>query len=127
MKTARFFWFYFKRYKWSFIGIFLAIVLSTYLQVKAPIYMGQALADLGIWVQDYYQAKAVSEATGTKLLLPEMTAFYSVMTKLFWSYLFITLASLIYSLLFTRIVSHSTSRMRKGLFGKLERLTIQFF
>ena len=37
------------------------------------------------------------------------------------------IAQLIYSLLFTRIVAHSTNRMRKGLFGKLERLTISYF
>ena len=34
---------------------------------------------------------------------------------------------LIYTLLFSRIVAHSTNRMRKGLFGKLERLTISYF
>lgn len=127
MRTARFFWFYFKRYKWSFLGIVVAIVISTYLRVKAPVYMGQALAELGTWVQDYYQAKAVSQATGARLVVPEMTAFSGIMTKLFEAYLCISLASLIYNVLFTRIVSHSTSRMRKGLFGKLERLTIQFF
>lgn len=38
MKTLRFFWFYFKRYKLSFVVIFLAIALATYLQVKAPVF-----------------------------------------------------------------------------------------
>lgn len=127
MKTARFFWFYFKRYKWSFVGLLSAIILATYLQVHAPVYLGQALGELGAWVQEYFKAKAISDATGAKFVAPEMTAFWSVMTKLFWSYVFVAVAQLIYSLLFTRIISHSTSRMRKGLFGKLERLTIQFF
>ncbi|MGT2865527.1 ABC transporter ATP-binding protein [Streptococcus fryi] len=127
MKTARFFWFYFRKHKVAFFGIIVAIIVSTYLQVKAPVYLGQALAELGTWVQTYFEAKAVSEATGASVELPSMSPFYSIMTKLFWSYIFVAVASLIYSLLFTRIVSHSTSRMRKGLFGKLERLTIQFF
>jgi ATP-binding cassette subfamily B multidrug efflux pump len=53
--------------------------------------------------------------------------FYDVMVKLFATYASLAVAQLIYSLLFNRVISHSTNRMRKGLFGKLERLTIQFF
>ncbi|MCI5871913.1 MAG: ABC transporter ATP-binding protein, partial [Streptococcus sp.] len=127
MKTARFFWFYFKRYKLSFFVIFLAIILSTYLQVKAPVYLGEALTELGTWVQDYFKAKAISEATGQDLVRPSMDAFGSVMWKLFLTYAFTALSMLIYTVLFSRIVAHSTNRMRKGLFGKLERLTVAFF
>ena len=43
MKTLRFFWFYFKRYKLSFAVIFLAIVAATYLQVKSPVLLGMRL------------------------------------------------------------------------------------
>ncbi|MBJ6745034.1 ABC transporter ATP-binding protein [Streptococcus sp. 121] len=127
MKTARFFWFYFKRYKLSFLLIFLAIIASTYLQVQAPVFLGDALAELGNWVQGYFEAQAISEATGAKMVAPSMEAFGSVMWKLFLTYVFTTVSMLIYTLLFTRIVAHSTNRMRKGLFGKLERLTVAFF
>ncbi|MBF8969864.1 ABC transporter ATP-binding protein [Streptococcus sp. NLN76] len=127
MKTARFFWFYFKRYKLSFLLIFLAIIASTYLQVQAPVFLGDALAELGNWVQGYFDAQAISEATGAKMVAPSMDAFGSVMWKLFLTYVFTTVSMLIYTLLFTRIVAHSTNRMRKGLFGKLERLTVAFF
>lgn len=117
MKTLRFFWFYFKRYKLSFVFIALAIVLATYLQVKAPVFLGQSLAELGKWVQSYFKAKQVSQMTGQALVEPSMTPFKSIMWKLLLTYLFTALASLIYSLLFTRIISHSTNRMRKGLLG----------
>ncbi|MBG9366915.1 ABC transporter ATP-binding protein [Streptococcus sp. NLN64] len=127
MKTARFFWFYFKRYKLSFLLIFLAIIASTYLQVQAPVFLGDALAELGNWVQGYFDAQAISEATGAKMVAPSMDAFGSVMWKLFLTYVFTTVSMLVYTLLFTRIVAHSTNRMRKGLFGKLERLTVAFF
>ncbi|HEL0247402.1 TPA: ABC transporter ATP-binding protein [Streptococcus equi subsp. zooepidemicus] len=127
MKTLRFFWFYFKRYKLSFVVIFLAIVLATYLQVKAPVFLGDSLAELGEWVQRYYKAQAFSKMTGQPLVEPSMAPFRTVMGKLLLAYLFTAVANLIYSLLFTRVISHSTNRMRKGLFGKLERLTVGFF
>lgn len=127
MTTARFFWFYFKRYKLSFALIFLAIVVSTYLQVKVPVFLGQALTELGNWAGEFFKAKAVAEATGQPLVEPSKAAFGAVMTKLLLAYICTVLANLTYSLLFNRIVAHSTNRMRKGLFGKLERLTINFF
>lgn len=70
MKTLRFFWFYFKRYKLSFVVIFFAIVLATYLQVKAPVFLGDSLAELGEWVQRYYKAQALSKMTGQPLVEP---------------------------------------------------------
>ncbi|WP_159796715.1 ABC transporter ATP-binding protein [Streptococcus halichoeri] len=123
MKTARFFWFYFKRYKGSFAVIILAIIAATYLQVKAPVFLGQSLTELGKIGQAYYGAKMA----GKPVFEPDQTAFMTVMWKLLLTYIFTALANLIYSLLFTRMVSHSTNRMRKGLFGKLERLTVAFF
>ncbi|MCK1201988.1 ABC transporter ATP-binding protein/permease [Streptococcus uberis] len=123
MKTARFFWFYFKRYQLSFALIFVAIVLATYLQVKAPVFLGESLTELGKIGQQYYAAKMTGQ-TGFKA---DTSAFMAVMWKLLLAYLFTALANFVYSLLFTRIVAQSTNRMRKGLFGKLERLTVAFF
>lgn len=53
--------------------------------------------------------------------------FFASMWKLFAFYIMTGVAQLIYTILFTRIVAHSTNRMRKGLFGKLERMTIAYF
>lgn len=117
MKTLRFFWFYFKKYKLSFTVIALMIILATYLQVKAPVYLGQALTELAEWAGKYAKARAISQATGAKMVLPKLTAFNSVMFKLLLAYSFTALATLVYSLLFSRIISYSTNQMRKGLLG----------
>lgn len=123
MKTARFFWFYFKRYRFSFTVIAVAVILATYLQVKAPVFLGESLTELGKIGQAYYVAKM----SGQTHFSPDLSAFNAVMFKLLMTYFFTVLANLIYSFLLTRVVSHSTNRMRKGLFGKLERLTVAFF
>ncbi|HEL2024231.1 TPA: ABC transporter ATP-binding protein [Streptococcus suis] len=123
MKTLRFFWFYFERYKLSFAVIFLAIVAATYLQVKTPVFLGNAIAEMGKIGQAYFMANQAGQAD----FQPDMADFNGVMLNLFFAYAATVVASLIYTLLFTRIVAHSTNRMRKGLFGKLERLTVAFF
>ncbi|MGU8048967.1 ABC transporter ATP-binding protein [Streptococcus suis] len=123
MKTLRFFWFYFKRYKLSFAVIFLAIVTATYLQVKTPVFLGNAIAEMGKIGQAYF----ASVQMGQSDFKPDLSDFNGVMLNLFFAYAATVVASLIYTLLFTRIVAHSTNRMRKGLFGKLERLTVAFF
>lgn len=112
MQTMRFFWIYFKRYKISFLIIFLAIILSTVMQVFAPIYMGNAITEMTRFVQ--------SSAKDT-------SAFYQTLTNLLIAVVLMATGSVIYSLLFARIVAKSTNEMRKGLFGKLEKLTISFF
>ncbi|HEM2778797.1 TPA: ABC transporter ATP-binding protein [Streptococcus suis] len=123
MKTLRFFWFYFKRYKLSFAVIFLAIVAATYLQVKTPVFLGNAITEMGKIGQAYF----ASVQMGQSDFKPDLSDFNGVMLNLFFAYVATVVASLIYTLLFTRIVAHSTNRMRKGLFGKLERLTVAFF
>lgn len=123
MKTLRFFWFYFKRYKLSFAVIFIAIVAATYLQVKTPVFLGNAIAEMGKIGQAYF----ASVQMGQSDFKPDLSDFNGVMLNLFFAYAATVVATLIYTLLFTRIVAHSTNRMRKGLFGKLERLTVAFF
>ncbi|HFU4464610.1 TPA: ABC transporter ATP-binding protein [Streptococcus suis] len=123
MKTLRFFWFYFKRYKLSFAVIFLAIVTATYLQVKTPVFLGNAIAEMGKIGQAYF----ASVQMGQSDFKPDLADFNGVMLNLLLAYVVTVVSTLIYTLLFTRIVAHSTNRMRKGLFGKLERLTVAFF
>ncbi|MFM0790374.1 ABC transporter ATP-binding protein [Streptococcus suis] len=123
MKTLRFFWFYFKRYKLSFAVIFLAIVTATYLQVKTPVFLGNAITEMGKIGQAYF----ASVQMGQSDFKPDLSDFNGVMLNLFFAYAATVVATLIYTLLFTRIVAYSTNRMRKGLFGKLERLTVAFF
>ena len=118
MRTMQFFWQYFKKYKLSFIIVILMMVVSTVLQVLFPIYVGQAvqhLVELG---------NAFSHGEETSLLL---TTFGVIMGNLFLIFLCLSVSSLIYMVLMTRVISHSTNEMRKGLFGKLAKLTVAFF
>ncbi|MCT1173573.1 multidrug efflux ABC transporter LmrCD subunit D [Lactococcus lactis] len=66
----------------------------------------------------YTVATSHAASTGT---------FMKGMWQLLAVYIATGVSMLIYTLLFSRIVAHSTNRMRKGLFGKLERLTISYF
>lgn len=97
MKTARFFWFYFKRYRFSFTVIAVAVILATYLQVKAPVFLGESLTELGKIGQAYYVAKM----SGQTHFSPDLSAFNAVMFKLLMTYFFTVLANLIYSFLLT--------------------------
>lgn len=115
IKASKFFYHYLKRYKVSFLFIFLAIFMTTYLQVKAPQFVGEAIQELAKYAVNVMQGK------------DDKSAFVSVIWKLLIFYVLTSAASFIYSILFTQVVGKSTNRMRIGLFNKLEKLTIRFF
>ncbi|MBP2097713.1 ABC transporter ATP-binding protein [Enterococcus rivorum] len=115
VKASKFFFHYLKRYKYSFFFIFLAIVSATYLQVKAPQFIGEAIQELANYAQQLM--------TGTD----DKSKFVSIIWKLILFYVMLSGANFIYSILFTQVVGKSTNRMRIGLFNKLEKLTIRFF
>ena len=91
MKTLRFFWFYFKRYKLSFAVVFLAIVAATYLQVKSPVLLGDAIAEMGKIGQSY----AVAKQMGQIGFEADYSDFNSIMYKLFLAYAMTVIANLI--------------------------------
>ena len=118
MRTVKFFWHYFKDYTLSFIIVIVMMIVSTILQVLFPIYVGQA-------VQHLVELGNALANGGEKNQL--LVAFTSLMTKLFLTFLCLSISSLIYMVLMSRVISHSTNEMRKGLFGKLAKLTVSFF
>ena len=118
MRTVKFFWQYFKDYTLSFIIVIVMMIASTILQVLFPIYVGQA-------VQHLVELGNALANGGEKNQL--LVAFASLMTKLFLTFLCLSISSLIYMVLMSRVLSHSTNEMRKGLFGKLAKLTVSFF
>ena len=118
MRTVKFFWQYFKDYTLSFIIVIVMMIASTILQVLFPIYVGQA-------VQHLVELGNSLANGGEKNQL--LAAFASLMTKLFLTFLCLSISSLIYMVLMSRVISHSTNEMRKGLFGKLAKLTVSFF
>ena len=118
MRTIAFFWQYFKRYKLSFVIVLLMMLTATVFQVLFPVYVGQAvqhLVELG---------RAFAEKGETDQIL---STFGSVMGSVLVSFVCLSVSSLIYMLLMTRVIAHSTNEMRKGLFGKLSKMTVAFF
>jgi len=118
MRTIAFFWQYFKRYKLSFVIVLLMMITATVFQVLFPVYVGQAvqhLVELG---------RAFAEKGETDQIL---STFGSVMGSVLVSFVCLSVSSLIYMLLMTRVIAHSTNEMRKGLFGKLSKMTVAFF
>ncbi|MFD2307964.1 ABC transporter ATP-binding protein [Enterococcus termitis] len=115
VRASKFFFHYLKRYKISFLFIFVTIVIATYLQVKAPQFVGEAIQELANYVG------ALMQGTDDK------SKFIEIIWKLLIFYVLTSAANFIYSILFTQVVGKSTNRMRIGLFNKLEKLTIRFF
>ena len=118
MRTIAFFWQYFKRYKLSFVIVLLMMITATVFQVLFPVYVGQAvqhLVELGL---------AFAEKGETDQIL---STFGSVMGSVLVSFVCLSVSSLIYMVLMTRVIAHSTNEMRKGLFGKLSKMTVAFF
>ena len=70
IKASKFFYHYLKRYKVSFLFIFLAIFAATYLQVKAPQFVGEAIQELAKYAVNVMQGK------------DDKSAFVSVIWKL---------------------------------------------
>ena len=222
-RALKFFYLYFKKYKFQFLLIAIFIIAATYLQVEAPVIMGDAITHLSTFVGDFFThqhapdaikalkkiaagstqaqdalnqiAASLSKITGHTVAasaltdasvpsqvlanlpkgttihglqqlaampsdwhqltnanvpaaiassLPKGTTIHSLMQvatspvaskadffasmwKLLAFYVMTGVAQLLYTILFTRIVAHSTNRMRKGLFGKLEKMTIAYF
>ncbi|MGM0126175.1 ABC transporter ATP-binding protein [Enterococcus sp. AZ194] len=115
VKASKFFYHYLKRYKFSFFIIFVTIVVATYLQVKAPQYIGEAFQELANYVGNLMKG------------VDDKSKFVDVIWKLVLFYVLASAANFIYSILFTQVVGKATNRMRIGLFNKLEKLTIRFF
>ena len=100
MRTIAFFWQYFKRYKLSFVIVLLMMVTATVFQVLFPVYVGQAvqhLVELG-WA-------FVEKGETDQILL----TFGSVMGSVLLSFVCLSVSSLIYMVLMTRVIAHSTT------------------
>ncbi|WP_137596833.1 ABC transporter ATP-binding protein [Paucilactobacillus kaifaensis] len=114
-KSIRFFYLYMKRYKLGFSVTILAIIASTYFQVKAPVYMGKAITELANYV--------IGLAHGVS----DKGSFMHSIWLLLLFYVFTVVGMFISNIVITFISGNATNRMRKGLFGKLQKMTIKFF
>ena len=117
MKTFRFFWNYFKVYKISFVVVITMIVIATVAQALFPVFAGQTVTELANLVIAYQNGN--SDMVWQSL--------YGLLINLAYVLIALVVSSLIYMVLMSRIIAESTNEMRKGLFGKLSRLTVSFF
>ena len=117
MKTFEFFWNYFKVYKISFIVVIAMIIIATVAQALFPVFAGQTVTELANLVIAYQNGN------------PDMVwqSLLGLLVNLAYILIVLVVSSLIYMVLMSRIIAESTNEMRKGLFGKLSRLTVSFF
>lgn len=117
MKTFEFFWNYFKVYKISFVVVIAMIIIATIAQALFPVFAGQTVTELANLVVAYQDGNP--EVVWQSLL--------GLLINLAYILIVLVVSSLIYMVLMSRIIAESTNEMRKGLFGKLSRLTVSFF
>ena len=117
MKTFEFFWNYFKVYKISFVVVIAMIIIATIAQALFPVFAGQTVTELANLVIAYQNGN--SDMVWQSL--------YGLLINLAYVLIAFVVSSLIYMVLMSRIIAESTNEMRKGLFGKLSRLTVSFF
>ena len=117
MKTFEFFWNYFKVYKISFVVVIAMIIIATVAQALFPVFAGQTVTELANLVIAYQNGN------------PDMVwqSLLGLLMNLAYILIVLVVSSLIYMVLMSRIIAESTNEMRKGLFGKLSRLTVSFF
>lgn len=117
MKTFEFFWNYFKVYKISFVVVIAMIIIATVAQALFPVFAGQTVTELANLVIAYQNGN------------PDMVwqSLLVLLINLAYILIVLVVSSLIYMVLMSRIIAESTNEMRKGLFGKLSRLTVSFF
>ena len=117
MKTFRFFWNYFKVYKISFVVVIAMIIIATIAQALFPVFAGQTVTELANLVIAYQNGN------------PDMVwqSLLGLLINLAYILIVLVVSSLVYMVLMSCIIAESTNEMRKGLFGKLSRLTVSFF
>ena len=117
MKTFEFFWNYFRVYKISFVVVIAMIIIATIAQALFPVFAGQTVTELANLVIAYQNGN------------PDMVwqSLLGLLINLAYILIVLVVSSLIYMVLMSRIIAESTNEMRKGLFGKLSRLTVSFF
>ena len=93
------------------------IIIATIAQALFPVFAGQTVTELANLVIAYQNGN------------PDIVwqSLLGLLINLAYILIVLVVSSLIYMVLMSRIIAESTNEMRKGLFGKLSRLTVSFF
>jgi len=118
-KGLKFIYEYLKKYKLSLFIVLVLIIATTWLQVKAPILMGNAINDLAAYLEAHFNPMVDAGAAHD--------TFVDAIIKLVLAYLGTSLGIFLYSFIMADVSSETGARIRSSLFDKLERLAIRFF
>lgn len=114
---------YFKHYLkpyWKGLLFVVALtIVSTWAQIKAPVYLGKAMTNLSRYLVAYMNPATHQEAS--------LDSFHNALWMILGFYLLSICTMLISSLLISRINALSTNKMQRGLFSKLQKMTISYF
>ncbi|CAK1225778.1 ABC transporter ATP-binding protein [Fructobacillus cardui] len=99
-----------------FISLLL-ILVATYAQIKAPLYLGDAISSL----THYLVASLTPGGHGS------LHDFYVAVFSMIAFYVLTEFALLISGLMTAKISSDSVGVMRRGLFGKLQKMPVRYF
>lgn len=102
---------YLKNYKKPILISIAFYLITTIAQVIAPFLLGQAVTDLSAFVKGQ----------------GSLGVFYQALAWMAGFYVFNSIATYIAWMLMTRFNANANNDMRKGLFGKLQRMTIRYF
>lgn len=102
---------YLKNYKKPILISIAFYLIATIAQVIAPSLLGQAVTNLSAFVKGH----------------GSLGVFYQALAWMAGFYAFNSVATYIAWMMMTRFNANANNDMRKGLFGKLQRMTIRYF
>ena len=118
-RAIKYFASYLKQYWISLSFVVVITIISTYFQVKAPAYMGQAITELANYLGQYMNP--------TTRAVASRTPFYHALEAMMLFFVLTAVTMFISSFLSSRVSAQASGRMRIGLFAKLQKMTIKYF
>ncbi|MCM0583241.1 ABC transporter ATP-binding protein [Weissella diestrammenae] len=117
--AIKFFAHYFKRYKLGLTLLAIFTIISTYLQVKAPVFMGNAIQEMGNYLVVKLNPMTAASANLDK--------FHHALLMMVIFVIMMAAGLFIMSILQSLVSAYSVNDMRTGLFAKMQRMTIRYF
>lgn len=118
-QAVAYFYNYLKRYWRGLLFAIIAVLVGTYAQIKAPVYLGQAITALATYLGEYLNPMTHHQAS--------MNSFYNALWAMVFFYGLTEIGLVASGLITSRISAKSTGEMRVILFSKLQKMTIRYF
>lgn len=118
-KACRYFYKYLSPYWKASAVMVISTLAAAFFQVIAPVYMGNAVTELGKYLARYMDPKTRATAS--------MASFYQALFLMGAFFLANAIAQYISWMIMSRFAADATNGMRKNLFAKLQRMKIKYF